>query len=92
MNFYHKTLDCRTGQTCDGHSPPSGGTTTLQEIREMEKMDIKIAADFELERTTKNTYRYAEQSGIPQIGTIYIQKFALGENPPAKLRISVAVV
>jgi hypothetical protein len=55
------------------------------------KTDAKIVANFKLERTTKNTYRYAEQSGIPEIGTIYIQKFALGAEPPENLQISVTV-
>lgn len=51
-----------------------------------------IEVDFELERTTKNTYRYAEQSDIPEIGTLYIQKFALGAEPPARLRVSVEAI
>jgi len=51
-----------------------------------------ILAEFAHERTTKNTYRYAETGAIPKIGTIYIQKFALGEEPPVRLRISVEVV
>ncbi len=51
-----------------------------------------INADFELERTTKNTYRYAEVGAIPNIGTLYIQKFALGAEPPARLRVSVEAI
>lgn len=51
-----------------------------------------ISVDFELDRTTKNTYRYAETSAIPHIGTLYIQKFALGAEPPAKLHITVEAI
>lgn len=51
-----------------------------------------IIAEFEHERSTKNTYRYAEISKIPEIGTIYIQKFALGAEPPQRLRVCVEAV
>ena len=51
-----------------------------------------ITADFELERTTKNTYRYAEIGAIPNIGTLYIQKFALGAEPPARIKVSVEAI
>ena len=51
----------------------------------------KIERIMELERETKNTYRYAEQSDgqPPAIGTIYVQKWAVGNNPPRKLKITV---
>jgi hypothetical protein len=43
---------------------------------------MKLEATFTLERETKNTYRYQEEpsgSGKPPIiGTLYIQKWALG--------------
>lgn len=52
----------------------------------------QIVSEFEHEKTTKNTYRYAETGAIPNIGTIYIQKFALGAEPPARLRVSVEAV
>ena len=62
----------------------------------MKQTEIEIAkainADFELERTTKNTYRYAETSAIPHIGTLYIQKFALGAEPPARIRVSAEAI
>ena len=51
-----------------------------------------IISEFEHERTTKNTYRYAEIGEIPKIGTIYIQKFALGAEPPARLRVRVEAI
>lgn len=34
---------------------------------------------FKKERETKNTIRYAEEGDIPQIGTLYIQKFAAAQ-------------
>lgn len=51
-----------------------------------------IIAEFAHERTTKNTYRYTETGAIPNIGTLYIQKFALGAEPPARLRVCVEAV
>jgi len=46
---------------------------------------------FALEKATKNTYRYAEGGEIPKIGSLYIQKFALGEEPPKELKVTVEV-
>ena len=51
-----------------------------------------IVCEFTHERTTKNTYRYAEIGEIPKIGTLYIQKFALGAEPPKRLRTTVEVM
>ena len=51
-----------------------------------------IVCEFTHERTTKNTYRYMEIGEIPKIGTLYIQKFALGEEPPKKLKVTVEVM
>ena len=47
---------------------------------------------FTLERETKNTIRYAEDASgkPPAIGTLYLQKWMLGENPPKKLVVTVA--
>jgi hypothetical protein len=47
---------------------------------------------FSLERETKNTVRYAEQTGgkPPTVGTIYVQKWAMGQNPPKPLVIRVS--
>jgi len=48
--------------------------------------------NFTLERETKNTIRYAEDANgkPPAIGTLYLQKWMLGEKPPRKLTVSVA--
>jgi hypothetical protein len=47
---------------------------------------------FKQEKETKNTVRYQEQSdGDVVIGPLYIQKSALGENPPAELRLSIEI-
>ena len=53
----------------------------------MEEQTIK----FTLERETKNTVRYMEDSeGKPPIvGTIYLQKWALGTTPPKALKVVV---
>jgi hypothetical protein len=47
---------------------------------------------FSLERETKNTVRYAEQTDgkPPAVGTIYVQKWAIGQNPPKTLVIRVS--
>jgi hypothetical protein len=46
---------------------------------------------FSLERETKNTIRYAEQNDgkLLAVGTIYVQKWAMGQNPPRTLVITV---
>jgi hypothetical protein len=46
---------------------------------------------FTLERETKNTIRYAEHTdGKPAaIGTIYVQKWLLGNDPPKKLTVII---
>jgi len=47
---------------------------------------------FSLERETKNTVRYSEQTGgnPPTVGTIYVQKSAMGDNPPKTLTVTVS--
>jgi len=52
-----------------------------------------VTLHFEIERETKNTVRYAEvaESGQPpRIGTLYVQKWALGEPPPQRLVVTIA--
>ena len=47
---------------------------------------------FETERETKNTIRYAEvvENGQPpKIGTLYVQKWVLGQDPPNRLVVTV---
>ncbi len=47
---------------------------------------------FALERETKNTIRYSEQTdGKPTaVGTIYVQKWAMGDQPPKTLTVKVS--
>ena len=47
---------------------------------------------FSLERETKNTIRYAEQTdgNPPTVGTIYVQKWAIGDDPPKTLTVTVS--
>ena len=43
---------------------------------------------FKHEKETKNTVRYQEQTdGDIVIGPLYVQKSALGENPPTELNL-----
>jgi hypothetical protein len=57
----------------------------------MLKMEVQTLT-FSLERETKNTVRYAEQTDgkPPAVGTIYVQKWAMGQNPPKTLVITVS--
>lgn len=50
---------------------------------------MKKEVTFTLERETKNTYRYQEElSGEPPaIGTLYVQKWVLGQPPPKRIRV-----
>ncbi len=47
---------------------------------------------FTMERETKNTIRYQEETNgnPPAIGTLYLQKWLLGEMPPVKLQVTVS--
>ena len=56
-------------------------------------MDQQIIS-FAMERETKNTIRYQEESNgnPPAIGTLYLQKWLLGETPPVKLQVTVSEV
>lgn len=56
----------------------------------MEKMELEFTYD----RTTKNTVRFEEVAKDNQpskIGTLYIQKWVLGEDVPVKLKVTVDV-
>ena len=57
----------------------------------MDKKEI----EFEMEKETKNTIRYAEVLGDdgmpPAIKTLYLQKWIFGkENPPAKVKVVIS--
>ena len=56
-----------------------------------DKMDQQKIT-FTMERETKNTIRYQEESNgnPPAIGTLYLQKWLLGETPPVKLQVTVS--
>jgi hypothetical protein len=51
----------------------------------------KQTLTFTLERETKNTIRYAEDASgkPPAIGTLYVQKWLLGNPAPPKLTITI---
>ena len=46
---------------------------------------------FTLERETKNTIRYQEDANgqPPAIGTLYVQKWLLGKEPPTTLTVTI---
>ena len=47
---------------------------------------------FTLERETKNTIRYAEDANgkPPAVGTLYVQKWLLGNEPPKNLVVTIS--
>jgi hypothetical protein len=51
----------------------------------------KQSLTFTLERETKNTIRYTEDAnGTPAaIGTLYLQKWLVGKEPPKMLTITI---
>lgn len=55
----------------------------------------KFTVLFEYEKATKNTFKYAEKpepGQPPRIGTLYVQKWALGsEDPPRQLVVALQV-
>ena len=48
---------------------------------------------FRYEKTTKNTFKYSEvpeQGQPPRIGSLYVQKWALGsDNPPRQIAVTL---
>ena len=54
----------------------------------------KQTLTFTLERETKNTIRYAEDATgkPPAIGTLYVQKWLLGKEPPKQLFVTIEEV
>jgi hypothetical protein len=52
----------------------------------------KLELEFVRERETKGTWRYQEvesTDGEPAVGTLYLQKAALGERAPDRLRVTI---
>jgi hypothetical protein len=47
---------------------------------------------FELEKATKNTYRFSEVTANgqpPKVRNIYIQKWVFAERPPEKIKVTI---
>lgn len=46
---------------------------------------------FTMEKETKNTIRYMEQTDgkPPAIGSLYVQKWLVGQNPPKTLTVTI---
>jgi hypothetical protein len=51
----------------------------------------KQTLTFTLERETKNTIRFKEDTDgkPPTIGTLYVQKHVVGDKPPSKLFVTL---
>ncbi len=53
---------------------------------------MEFEVNFELAKETKNTHKYdevPENGQPPRIGSLYVQKWALGETAPASLTVTV---
>ena len=51
---------------------------------------MNVELTFAKEKETKNTIRYQEQTdGDVVIGPLYVQKAALGDNPPSTISITI---
>jgi hypothetical protein len=59
----------------------------------VEKQNKGFSLAFELEKATKNTYKFSEKAepGQPaRIGSLYVQKWAFGtEDPPKQITVTV---
>lgn len=55
---------------------------------------MRFEAVFEYERSTKNTHRYQEvvEDSPPVIGTLYVQKWRIGQQPPQRIKVTVETV
>ena len=53
--------------------------------------DKPFTATFKLEKETKNTVRYAEEAEgrRPVVGTVYIDKYELGQPYPQRIRVTI---
>ncbi len=51
----------------------------------------RLVLDFRRERETKGTWRYQEEERPDgeAVGTLYVKKAVLGENPPKRLRVTI---
>lgn len=59
-----------------------------------EKKQLGFSVAFEFEKATKNTFKYSEvpeRGQPPRIGSLYVQKWAVGEEPPRRLSVTVEV-
>ena len=52
---------------------------------------MEFTATFKMEKETKNTIRYQEETenAPPRIGSLYVQKWALGNPRPKELTVTV---
>ena len=52
---------------------------------------MHLSAQFKLEKETKGTFRYAEETAgqPPKIGTLYVQKWTLPTPPPNRITVTL---
>ena len=71
---------------------PGLAAITITQIHKTEATIVEAQTlTFTLEKETKNTIRYQEDVNgkPPAIGTIYVQKWLMGEAPPRNLTVTI---
>jgi hypothetical protein len=69
------------------------GVHWLGEAADMTK-EKPFSSTFKLEKETKNTVRYAEEAEgrRPVVGTVYSDKYELGQPYPERIRVNIEPV
>ncbi len=84
----------KTQRALPHESPTQSGVPALHLSGNNRKgrffMDAK-SIEFKIERETKNTVRYEEETSgqPPTVGTLYVQKWALGTPVPPRLKVTI---
>lgn len=93
----HLVLTVQRGGLAAG--PPAGRPTwpaplaLLGDRTMTENEQAGFEVVFTLDRATKRTFKYEEVGDPPRIGSLYVQKHALGGEPaPARLGVRVVVL
>jgi hypothetical protein len=53
---------------------------------------MKFEVEMEYEKATKRTFRFLENNPNYKIGTLYVQKTALGDKAPKRIKVTVETI
>jgi hypothetical protein len=53
---------------------------------------MKFEVEMEYEKATKRTFRFLENNPNYKIGTLYVQKSALGDKAPKRIKVTVETI